>query len=125
MQIKLRPSGVRHPVSGHGNTSISEKLLPPHSTLKVELPLFVLSLDSLKQHSSKLSSYTLFVLEHRYEPGTEIQPNTALAKGCSHVNLLTNLSVSESPTDEGSALGTSSQDDVVIVLKNKLLTNFK
>jgi hypothetical protein len=39
--------------------------------------------------------------------------------------MLTSLAVSENPTDEGRALGTSSHDDKVIVLKNKLLTYFK
>jgi len=41
------------------------------------------------------------------------------------MNLLTSLTVSETPTDEDRTLGTSSHDDEEIVLKNKLLTNFK
>jgi hypothetical protein len=41
------------------------------------------------------------------------------------VNLLTALDVSENRSGEGTALGTSSHDDEVIVLNNKLLTSFK
>jgi hypothetical protein len=41
------------------------------------------------------------------------------------MNLLTSLAVSETLTDEGKALGTTSHDDKETVLKNKLLTIFK
>jgi hypothetical protein len=61
------------------------------------------------------------LLEHKYDLGIEIHPNTAMARNV----VLTSLAVSETPTDEGRTLGTSSHDDKVIVLKNKLLTHFK
>jgi hypothetical protein len=60
--------------------SVSENLLPPHSTLKVELQVFMLCLVSLEPIFIKAILLYVVLLEHKYDPGVDIHPNAAMAR---------------------------------------------